>query len=145
MSYLTAFVALLLAVALPAGAQHAAPLDPLEGAVDIPVEEWSRMASGRTLVYRIDGALWAFEHYYPGGNRVTLQLYDGSCLEGTWDYAAPLYCFNWDGQGTVCFRHARRDGEILIVEAREGGGLPMLQKMTDVTDIPLTCQKPMTS
>jgi hypothetical protein len=137
-------VAALLATALPAGAQDAAPPD-LDGAEDIPVEEWSTMATGRTLVYRINGALWAFEHYHPDSNRVTLQLYDGSCMEGTWDYAAPHYCFHWDVEGTVCFRHARRDGEILIVEARRDDGMPLLQKMTEVTDIPLSCRKPLTS
>ena len=74
------------------------------------------MATGRTLTYRINGEFWALEHYYPGTNRVTLQLYDGTCMEGTWDYAAPLYCFHWDGQGTSCFRHARLGAEILVIE-----------------------------
>jgi hypothetical protein len=139
---------LLFAVLLAAGAPGLAePADaPLPGAADIPVEEWSAMAMGRTLVYRIDGALWAFEHYSPGTNRVTLQLYDGSCMEGTWDYSAPFYCFHWEVEGTACFRHARRAGEILIVEAPAGDeGVPPMQQMTDVTDIPLTCGEPITS
>jgi hypothetical protein len=139
---------LLLATCLAAGAPCLAqPADaPLPGAADIPVEEWSAMAMGRTLVYRIDGALWAFEHYYPGTNRVTLQLYDGSCMEGTWDYSAPLYCFHWEAEGTACFRHARRADEILILEApSDSEGIPPMQQMTDVTDIPLTCGEPITS
>ena len=65
------------------------------------------MAMGRTLTYRINGEFWALEHYYPGTDRVTLELYDGTCLQGTWDYSEPLYCFHWEGQGTSCFRHAR--------------------------------------
>jgi hypothetical protein len=77
---------------------------------------------------------------------VTLQLYDGSCMEGTWDYSAPFYCFHWEVEGTACFRHARRAGEILIVEAPAGDeGVPPMQQMTDVTDIPLTCGEPITS
>ena len=98
------------------------------------------MATGRTLTYRIDGEFWALEHYYPGTNRVTLQLYDGTCMQGTWDYDAPHYCFHWEGEGTACFRHARLDDEILIVETTEDGAdTLMLQSMTAVTDIPLTC------
>ena len=107
--------------------------------------EWRAMAMGRTLTYRINGELWAFEHYLPGTNRVTLQLYDGSCLHGTWDYTAPLYCFHWEGQGTSCFRHARLDGGILIVETQNGQDTPLTQDMSGVTDLPLTCGPAVTS
>ena len=111
-----AAVALLLLL-LPAASQP--PAERIARATDIPVEEWTAMAAGRTLTYRINGDFWALEHYYPGTNHVTLQLYDGSCMQGTWDYAAPLYCFHWDGQGTSCFRHARLGDEILIIEQLE--------------------------
>lgn len=114
-------------------------------AADIPVEEWTAMAMGRTLIYRIDGAFWAMEHYYPGTNRVTLQLYDGTCLEGTWDYTAPIYCFHWDEQGTACFRHARRGEDVLIIETQDGQDTPALQMMTAVTDAPLSCGQAVTS
>ena len=76
---------------------------------------------------------------------MTLQLYDGSCMQGTWDYTEPLYCFHWEGQGTSCFRHARLDGEILIIETQDGADTPMTQSMTAVTDIPLTCGPAVTS
>jgi hypothetical protein len=121
-------------LALPAASQI-----PLERATNIPLEEWEAMASGRTLTYQIDGEFWALEHYYPGTNRVQLQLYDGSCLNGTWDYQEPRYCFHWEGQGTSCFRHARLGEEILIIESRDGGDTPLTQTMTSVTDTPLTC------
>jgi hypothetical protein len=112
---------------------------PLDRATNIPVEEWVAMASGRTLTYRIDGELWALEHYHPGTDRVQLQLFDGTCLSGTWDYQAPHYCFHWDGQGTSCFRHARLGDEILIIESLDGADTPLTQSMTAVTDTPLTC------
>jgi hypothetical protein len=114
-------------------------------AENIPVEEWKAMAMGRTLTYRINGELWAFEHYHPGTNRVTLQLFDGSCLHGTWEYAEPLYCFHWEGQGTSCFRHARVDGGILIVETQDGQDTPLTQDMSGVSDLPLTCGPAVTS
>lgn len=122
---------------LPGASQS--PAERLAAAVNIPVEEWTAMASGRTLTYRINGAFWAMEHYYPGSNHVTLQLYDGTCMEGTWDYADPLYCFHWDGNGTACFRHARLDDEILVIEQRDGADSPMTQTMSAVTDARLAC------
>jgi hypothetical protein len=103
------------------------------------------MAAGRTLSYRIDGEFWAMERYEPGSNRVTLQFNDGSCLIGTWDYTEPLYCFHWEGEGTSCFRHARSDGEILIIETRDGVETGALQVMTGISDTPLACGPMVTS
>jgi hypothetical protein len=122
---------------LPAASQS--PAERIARAKDIPVEEWTAMAMGRTLTYRINGELWAFEHYYPGTDRVTLQLYDGSCMEGWWAYTAPTYCFFWEGQDKSCFRHARLGSEIIIIENHDGVDTPMTQSMTAVTDMPLTC------
>lgn len=123
---------------LPAASQQS-PAERIARAVDIPVEEWTAMAAGRTLTYRIDGDLWALEHYTPGTNRVQIELYDGTCMSGTWDYAAPHYCFHWEGQGTSCFRHARLGDEILVIEASAEGSVPLTQSMTAVTDTPLAC------
>ena len=134
---LPAFAAAALLLILPGASQ--APTGPA-AAVNIPVAEWTAMASGRTLTYRINGQFWAMEHYYPNTNHVTLQLYDGSCMEGTWDYSDPLYCFHWDGQGSACFRHARLDGEILIIEQQDGADTQMTQIMSAVTDATLSCQ-----
>jgi hypothetical protein len=122
---------------LPAASQT--PAERIARAVDIPVEEWTAMAAGRTLTYRIDGDLWALEHYTPGTNRVQIELYDGTCMTGTWDYSAPHYCFHWDGQGTSCFRHARLGDEVLVIEASDGQDTPMTQSMTGVSDTPLSC------
>jgi hypothetical protein len=133
-----------LAVLLLAAASQPPP-ETVARASNIPVEEWIAMASGRTLTYRINGEFWALEHYYPGTNRVTLQLYDGTCMQGTWDYSEPLYCFHWEGQGTSCFRHARLGDDILIIETQDGADTPMTQSMTAVTDVPLSCGPAVTS
>jgi hypothetical protein len=90
--------------------------------------------------YRIDGELWALEHYFPGTDRVQLQLYDGTCLEGTWDYRAPHYCFHWWGQGTSCFRHTRVGGAIVVIQTEAGVDTPLTQDVTAVSDAPLTCE-----
>ena len=136
-------LAALAVVLLPAASQS--PAERIARAANIPVEEWRAMAMGRTLTYRINGELWALEHYYPGTNRVQLQLYDGTCMDGTWDYEAPHYCFHWEGRGTSCFRHARLGREILIIESQGGIDTPMTQSMTAVTDTPLTCGVPLIS
>ena len=39
-------------------------------------------------------------------------------MEGRWDYAAPVYCFYWEGQDKSCFRHARLGAEIIVIENR---------------------------
>jgi hypothetical protein len=136
-------IALIALLVLPAASQP--PAERVAQARNIPVAEWIAMATGRTLTYRINGEFWALEHYYPGTNRVTLQLYDGTCMEGTWDYDSPLYCFHWEGQGTSCFRHARLGEEILIIETQNGADTPMTQSMTAVTDVPLSCGPAVTS
>jgi hypothetical protein len=66
-------------------------------------------------------------------------------MNGTWDYAAPLYCFHWEDEGTSCFRHARLGGEVLIIESQGGVDTPLTQNMTAVTDTPLACGPPATS
>jgi hypothetical protein len=136
---------LLLAALLLLPGAALSPAEKVATARNIPLEEWTGMAMGRTLTYRIDGEFWALEHYYPGTDRVTLQLYDGTCLQGTWDYTAPHYCFHWEGEGTACFRHARLDDEIIIIETQDGADTLMLQSMTAVTDVPLACGPAVTS
>jgi hypothetical protein len=117
----------------------------IDAARDIPLNEWKAMAMGHTLTYRIGSEFWAMERYYPDTNRVTLQFADGSCLEGTWDFAAPLYCFHWEGEGTSCFRHARLGEDILIIETQDGVETGALQTMTEVSDTPLACGPAVTS
>lgn len=135
---------LLLAQALPAAALDPF-IDRIGEAVDIPAGEWTAMAAGRTLTYQIDGTLFAREHYYPGSDHVTLQLADGHCLEGTWSYTAPHYCFYWEGEPPACFRHARLDQEILVIQTEDGADTPVIQRMTGVTDLPLFCGPAVTS
>lgn len=138
---------LLLALLIPvaAGAEGLTigeTASPAAEARDIPVEEWIAMADGRTLTYRINGAFFALEHYYPGSNRVTLQATDGRCLQGTWDYKAPQYCFYWEDSAPACFRHTRVGSEIVIIETENGSDTPMTQQMTGVSDAPVTCGVP---
>jgi hypothetical protein len=144
MHRLATTLAVLLAVVAPAAAGQSIA-EKIARAVDIPPEEWRAMATGQTLTYRIDGDFWAMEHYTPGTDRVTLQFSDGTCLKGTWDYQAPLYCFHWEGEGTSCFRHARLGDEILIIETFLGEDTGAIQTMTNVSDTPVSCGPMVTS
>lgn len=115
------------------------PVSRIAEAVDIPVEEWREMAQGRTLTYRIDDEFFALERYAPSGDAVTLQLVDGTCLEGTWSYDAPIYCFDWRGAETACFRHARLGDAIMIIQTEDGVDTGFVQTMVGVSDVPLSC------
>ena len=139
--------------ALVAGALLAVPLGPaaqprgeamplgeqLSRAVDIPPEDWRALAAGRTLTYRIDGAFWAMERYDTEGNAVMLQFLDGECLQGVWEYTAPHYCFHWEERGTACFRHARLDDRIVVIETQDGIETGAVQEVSDISQIPLAC------
>ncbi|WP_424926571.1 hypothetical protein [Amaricoccus tamworthensis] len=114
--------------------------------VDIPPAEWLAMAAGRTLTYRLNGEFWALEHYHEGTNRVSLELRSGECVEGTWEYQEPWYCFHWEVIGTSCFRHAMTEqGEIIIEPMAEPGTNPSIQHMTGISNVPLNCTPPSTS
>ncbi|MBP7242244.1 hypothetical protein [Amaricoccus sp.] len=129
-----------LLIAAPAlAAETGAGGPPADGLADIPVDEWTAMSAGRTLTYTIGGELWALERYEAGSNRVGLQFYDGTCLQGAWEYTNSLYCFHWEGEGTSCFRHARMGEQILILETRDGIETGALQLMSGVSDVPLSC------
>lgn len=133
---------LFLAVALGAIEANATerPGQPPEGGLpDIAVQEWTELTAGKTVTYRIDGQFWALERYVAGTNRVMIQFSDSSCLEGTWEYVEPLYCFHWIGEGTSCFRHVRMGEEILVLETERGVETGDVQVMTGVSDTPLAC------
>lgn len=133
----------LLALCQPAAAQ-AVP-DNLGEAVDIPPEDWRAMAAGQTITYRIGGAFWAMERYADQGNGVTLQFQDGECAEGVWEYVAPLYCFHWVELGTSCFRHARIDDRIIVIETQDGAETGSVQDVSDISQIPLVCGRALVS
>lgn len=137
-------VALTGALAPLAGATEPAE-PPLRGAIDIPPEEWTAMAAGRTLTYSIGGRLWAYERYDTASDGVALEFRDGTCLVGRWDYVAPLYCYHWEDQGTSCFRHVRLGEDILVLETESGLATGAIQVMTGVSDTPLSCGGPLTS
>ncbi len=111
----------------------------IAGMADIPVEEWTAMAAGRTLTYRINGEVWAREYYYPGTNHVSLQRPNGQCMSGTWEYTAPHYCYHWDLEGTACFRHVRGEDTIWVIQTEMGVDTPQVQEMSEVSDVPLIC------
>lgn len=136
---LPALACALLAVCQPLAAQTV-PED-LSAAVDIPPEDWRAMAAGRTITYRIDGAFWAMERYASEGNGVTLQFQNGECTQGTWEYAEPLYCFHWDDLGTSCFRHTQIGERIVVIETSDGTETGSVQDVSDISQIPLVCDR----
>ena len=121
---------------LVTGPLAAEALDPAE---DIPPQEWREMVVGHSVTYNIGGAFWAHEAYDPASNAVVIRMADGTCLEGTWSWSEGEYCFAWRGEGTSCFRHVRRDGEILIIPMVDGLPSGQVQTVAGVTDLPVSC------
>lgn len=130
----------------PAETAPADPLTPLFGEVrDIPAEEWRRMVQGRTVTYLIGGEVWAREAYTPGSDTVSIQLSDGTCMQGFWYTRDREYCFAWELGEVSCFRHVRSDGQILVIPM--DGGLPAgsVQTVSGISDLGLACGPALTS
>lgn len=81
---------------------------------DLSLAEWRALTRGRTVWYRIDGALWGRESYREDG-RVIFQFPDGECLDAEWSYRAPWFCFDFGqalGGSPHCFRHIELDDQL---------------------------------
>ena len=107
--------------------------------LDIPEAEWRQMAQGRTLTYWIDGVFFALERYSASGNGVMLQAATGECLSGTWAVEDGAYCFYWEADPKVCFRHVRQGEEVLILHLENGVETGEVQVMSGASDAPLVC------
>lgn len=131
-------VLLLLAAPAAAEPEAAPPPDLAEAGEDLSPEEWRRLVAGRTVWYRIGEAIWGRERYAADADRVVFQFPEGDCVEGTWIYAAPWYCFDFgDAAGLAglhCFRHLRHEGSLWALGM---AGEP--QRVERIDDTPLTC------
>ena len=136
-----ALVALLAApLSALAGAEDAEPTrDQLaaEGR-DLSPEEWQALVGGRTVWYRISGEVWGREGYRGAPGQVTFQFPDGECLEASWTYSEPWFCFDFGealgGGPPHCFRHLRH-GDRLWALSRTGEP----QSIDRIDATPLTC------
>lgn len=128
---LIAALALAAAPALAAGPQ---PDD-----VPIPLEEWRAMTEGRTVWYALRGEHWGKEYFHPGKDSATFLAASGECVTAPWAYAEGLYCFAYSGMH--CFRHVRRDGEIVVIPLGEGEE----QRVEKIDDTPVSCEPPLSS
>lgn len=110
----------------------------LEGE-DISAEEWRMLALGRTLTYRVGDQFFALERYAKTGNRVEIQLAGGECLSGTWQHVGNAFCYSWENQRPVCFRHLRTGDQIIVVQVENGALTDNVQNMTHVSEALLSC------
>ena len=107
--------------------------------VDIAPTEWFDLVRGRTVVYRIGPDVWAYESYPRSGRLVSIQLADGTCMDGTWDHVDGAYCFAWENREYSCFRHARDGANILIIPVVDGVQSGTIQTVSDITDAAVGC------
>ncbi len=105
----------------------------------IAPDEWRALAAGRTLTYTVNGEFFALEQYSMTGDRVAIQIADGTCMSGRWVFQNDAYCFFWASRDPVCFRHERLGGEILVKQVIDGALIGSVQTMSQVSDAPLQC------
>ena len=113
---------------------------PQPGDAPIPPEEWRAMVEGRTVWYSLNGEHWGREYFHPDKDSATFLARDGQCVTAPWAYAEGVYCFAYAGMH--CFRHVRRDGEIVVIPI-EGDGAE--QRVERIDDTPISCEPPLSS
>ncbi len=128
----------LIMVLAPALAHGQSLAERLETAPMISFEEWRDMTDGKTVIYEIDGQTFGYENYR-GGNRVSIRLEDGTCIDGTWFMAQTAFCFDWQGGPLNCFNHKRLDGSIYVIGLEDGAETADIQKVAGIANIPVAC------
>lgn len=74
--------------ALPAAAQQ----------TPMTASEFEAYATGKTLTYARDGAIWGTEQYLPG-RRVVWAFTEDICRDGSWYEDQNAICFVYDDEG----------------------------------------------
>lgn len=134
-------VLLSLLLLAPAGGVHAGMslAEKWRAAQPIEAAEWAALVQGKTLTYSFDGYQIYREQYDSFSNRVSAQFQNGSCMHGYWEPVEDYYCYYWEGDETVCTRHAWFEGELLIQFVDEGQDSFEFQQITDISSDPLSC------
>lgn len=112
--------------------------DKLAAEPNITFETWRALTKGKTVVYEIDGETYGYERYLGNGN-VTIQLEDGSCIDGDWYMVQTAFCFNWEGGPLNCFNHKRLEGDIYVIGLDNGAETTDIQKVSRIANIPVSC------
>ena len=131
------------ALALLTALTLAAPVAATElmpGDETIPVAEWRRLTEGRVVWYSLDGRHWGREYFHRGRDIATFVAADGTCMTAPWVEAEGIYCFAYTGMD--CFRHIRREGQMLAVPLGDGDA-QTIDRISD--DGPLSCEPPLSS
>ena len=128
-------LALLVAFVAPVAATELQP-----GDTPIPLAEWRQLTEGRVVWYSLDGRHWGREYFHRGRDVATFVAADGTCMTAPWVEAEGIYCFAYSGMD--CFRHIRRDGQMMAVPLSDGDA-QTIDRITD--DGPLSCEPPLSS
>ncbi len=126
--------ALSLAFAAPAAAGGLQPDDEV-----ILLDEWREMTEGRIVWYTLRGGHWGKEYFHRGRDSATFVSAQGECVTAPWTYAEGIFCFAYTGMD--CFRHVRRDGQLLAIPLSSGE----TQVIERITDGALSCEPPLSS
>lgn len=101
----------------------------------IGLEEFRALVDGKTVYYATpDGVPIGREYFPPGRNSAVYVHVDGPCLNGTWRYAWPVFCFKYRQQPSCWSTYW--DGDRIFVLSDDG----QLQQITAIVENePLVC------
>ena len=137
------FRALILLVMMPglAGAQSFSLdiLQALKTAPYITESQWRELTAGNTVIYELDGQVFAYEQYLDDGSLFLIRTDDQSCQRGTWFMRGTAFCFNWEIERQVCFHHKRLGDAIYILELRNGIEINEYQRVIAIEPRPMQC------
>ena len=128
-----------LLLALSTCAAHAQSLpEQLAPLPNISFKDWRNLTLGKTVVYEINGETFSYE-IYNGGSSVTIQLENGSCIDGTWFMEQSAFCFEWIDGPLNCFNHKRLGEDIYVIGLENGVETTDIQKVARIDNIAVSC------
>ncbi len=131
---MTRFFAFLLVI-FPVGVMAQSLRERVEAGTHISQTEWYDLTIGKTVIYQSFGLESGREYYPPSGNTIFYQTIVGTCMEGTYSYDAPSFCFQWQGNDLACFDQKWVENEIYIISKQNGG----IHFVADIIEAPFRC------
>lgn len=101
--------------------------------------DWRSITDGGTVVYEINGAVVAYEHYLDENQVVLVRTATNACEYGTWFMQEKTFCFRWEGRPLVCFNHKVLDEDTYVIRLNNGLETNDIQLVAEIIERPLQC------
>lgn len=102
--------------------------------------EFDAYATGKTLTYSVDGAVYGAEQYLPG-RRVIWAFKGNVCSDGVWYEEAGLICFRYENNADAqCWNFHSTPSGLRAEFVGDADGTPLSE--VDQSPFPLNCAGP---